>query len=100
MIKEINQQKRRETTDIKHFINNTIYSVLGKPSLDLLLQRECATGRISEDLISLVTWGGDRRESETSTEISTGTFLNLIPCNFLQHIGATKKPLGKNNSLH
>ena len=35
--------------------------VLRDPSLDLLLIREEVTGRVSEGLISLFTWGGVRR---------------------------------------
>ena len=61
LIKEINQKKRRETTDIRHFINQTIHSVLRGPSLDLLPIREYLTDRISEDLISFLIWGGVRR---------------------------------------
>lgn len=61
VIKKINQKKRRETTDTRHFINHTLYLVLRERSLDLLLIREYLTGRVSEDLISLLTWGGVRR---------------------------------------
>lgn len=61
LIKKINQEKRRETIPARHFINQTIYLVLREPSLDLLLIREYLTRRISEDLISLFTWGGVRR---------------------------------------
>lgn len=78
LIKEINQNKRREKTDIRHIINQTIHSVLR----DLLQIREYLTGRIAEDLISFLTWVGLEGESGLSTEIFTGIFLSLILCNF------------------
>ena len=97
LIKEINQNKRRETTDTKHIINQTIHSVLG----DLLQIREYLTGRIAEALLSFLIWVGLEGESGLSTEIFTGIFLSLIPYNyFLLCTGATETPLGKNNPIH
>lgn len=81
LIKEINQQKRRKTTDIRHFINHTIYLVLREPSLDLLLIREYLTGRISEDLISLLTWGGVRKGVWGEYRNFQRHILNLVLCN-------------------
>lgn len=97
LIKEINQNKRREKTDIRHVINQTIHSVLR----DLLQIREYLTGRIAQDLISFLLCVGLEGESGLSTEIFTGIFLSLIlHAIFLPCTGAAEKPLGKNNPIH
>lgn len=97
LIKKINQKKRRETIDTRRFINHTIYSVLREPRLDLLLIRECLTGRLSEDLISLLTWGGVRR-GVWGEHRDFHRHMRLTPCNFLPLTGAAEKALSKNNA--
>lgn len=97
LIKKINQKKRRETIDTRRFINHTIYSVLREPRLDLLLIRECLTGRLSEDLISLLTWGGVRR-GVWGEHRDFHRHTRLTPCNFLPLTGAAEKALSKNNA--
>lgn len=74
LIKEINQQKRRKTTDVRHFINHTIYLVLREPSLDLLLIREYLTAeylKTSSHYSLRVGLGG---ESGVNIETSRGIF--------------------------
>ena len=95
LIKEINQNKRRETTDTKHKPDHS-FSAKGPAS-----NKGVSNWQIAEDLISFLTWVGLEGESGLSTEIFTGIFLSLIPYNyFLLCTGATEKPLGKNNPIH